>query len=243
MFPKIKDGAIFISDAHANGNREDFFRFLLFLKKGGLNPPQLFLVGDIFDLLSFKIDYTKKFFFREIKLLRRLSKRMDIYFFEGNHDFVLKPLFKNIKVFPIQKQPVFFVYKDLKICISHGDVFENCFYKIYTKIIRNPFLLSFLNFFDSFGGFFLSKRILKKQSMKKPCRKIENFKIIIEKRVKRYKDCSLVIEGHYHQNAKFFIEGKSYINLPSFACDKKVFVFKNGELKELDYDKDAVFGS
>ncbi|NPA82124.1 MAG: UDP-2,3-diacylglucosamine diphosphatase [Epsilonproteobacteria bacterium] len=243
MFPKIEEGALFVADAHLNENRDDFYRFLLFLEKGALAPSQLFLLGDIFDLLSFKIDYTKKLFLREIMLLRKLSKRFDIFYFEGNHDFLLKPLFKRMRVYSIKEQPVFFEYRDKLVAISHGDVFEGRSYMLYSKIIRNPYLLDFLNFIDKIGGYFLSKRILKNQALKNPCRKIENFEEFIAKRVHRYKKADLVVEGHHHQNKSFKIGDMEYVNLSSFACDRRVFELRKGKIKEFYYDKDAVFGS
>ncbi len=242
MSRRIKEGALFIADAHLNENRDDFYKFLLFLKKLNPLPPQLFLLGDMFDLLSFKIDYTKKIFSKEIVLLRYLSKRVKIYYFEGNHDFVLKPIFKDIEVISLKKQPALFFYEDKKILISHGDIFENLSYNLYSKIIRNEFLLSVLNFIDRVFGFFISRKILKSQAKKEPCRRMENFKDFIKERLKRYEKCDLVIEGHHHQN-RFFKEGEmEYVNLSSFACDRRVFEFRKGKIKEFDYDKNTVFG-
>lgn len=57
MFPKlnIKEGALFIADAHDSVERAFFFDFLVYVNQ---NPPsQLFLMGDMFDLLVGSVSY------------------------------------------------------------------------------------------------------------------------------------------------------------------------------------------
>ena len=48
----IKPGAIFIGDAHAGASRPQFLKFLRALKAEPTPPPQIFMMGDMFDFLA-----------------------------------------------------------------------------------------------------------------------------------------------------------------------------------------------
>ena len=142
---QIKEGAIFISDAHANTNRKEFLHFLQSMDKGELTPPQLFLMGDLFDFLAYGASYTQKFYQQEINLINKLSYTIEIFYIEGNHDFNLKKIFPNIKVYPIEKQPLLVSYKNQKGLISHGDINGSMIYKISHKILRSYIFLKILD--------------------------------------------------------------------------------------------------
>ena len=90
---KLLENAIFIGDCHENENKHFFFNFLKFLDEKNPKIPQIFLIGDIFDFLT-NTDFVKKFYKKEIELLNKLSKKYEIYYIEGNHDFNLSEIFK-----------------------------------------------------------------------------------------------------------------------------------------------------
>ena len=236
MFLEIKEGAVFLSDAHENSKREGFYLFLKSLQKGDIKTSQLFLMGDMFDLLVGEVDHTKRVYKKYIKLLNELSKDMEIYYFEGNHDYNLSSLFENIKIFPLSKQPVIFGYKDKKIALLHGDIYAGLSYKIYSTIIRNSFILKILNKIDLFLDNFISKKILKNQKNKNICTEIKNFEDFILKRVKFYKIESIdkICEGHYHQDRRFKFDDIEYINFPSFACKGDYYQVLGGEMKRCE---------
>lgn len=217
----ILDGAIFIADVHYNYKRKEFE---LFLKKLFDNPPpQLFLLGDIFDFLSNEIDYFKKINKPLIDLINKLSKKTKIYYFEGNHDFNLKNLFcEKIYIYPISNQPQIFFYKNKKIALSHGDIYSDFSYKLYTSFIRNSFILKTINFFD-FNNF-ISKYFEKKLSNKQICNKKN---LSLNYRIDLYEEIDLVIEGHFHEE----ILTNDYINLPAFACGEKYLTLTSGKFK------------
>ncbi len=226
MCLRIKEGAVFISDAHDNSKRDGFYRFLQKIDSKEIDTSQLFLMGDMFDLLFGSVAYTVKKHQKEIDLLNRLSKDTEIFYFEGNHDFNLKELFPNIKVFPIEAQPVLFTIKDMQLFLSHGDKFGDTVHKLYTQIIRNKTVLKILNFTDMMFGNFISEKLERDLSNKKICTEIENFKDLIEKKLSEYlidKE-AYVVEGHYHQNRSFEFKKVKYINLPSFACNQSYFI-------------------
>jgi len=214
----LKDGAIFIADAHYK--KEDKRLYYLLLELNSSPPPQLFLVGDIFHLLldfPYLIEYNKKV----INLINELSKKTEVYYFEGNHDFCLDGIFEKSVI----------LLKDLKkdgICINHGDIYlDDKFYLFYSKIIRKKKFMKFINIITfNFINNWLFKLILSK---KVKCEKMNNFEELAKMKVNLYKSCKLIVEGHYHQNKKY----KNYINLPSLYCQNSYLIFQNGVFKEI----------
>ena len=117
----VKSSAIFIADSHENENRENFWHFLCALKSGEIKTPQLFLMGDMFDFLASECEFFVKFYERYVRAIDELGEKMEIYYFEGNHDFNLAPLFKNVKAYPIGAQPVKFASEcGQSVLIAHG---------------------------------------------------------------------------------------------------------------------------
>lgn len=230
MYPKIEDGAIFIADSHFSKKNDELVYFLEKIKKKEIYISQLFLMGDIFDFISQESKYFIKINKIVIDLLNTISKDVKITYLEGNHDFNLKGIFKNIKIVRLEEQPIYFRYQDKKIALSHGDNFTSWKYMAYSKIIRNSIFLKFLNFLDV--NYFISKKIENMLHKKSICHKIEKFRNIVEKRVYFY-NSDVIIEGHYHQGDKFLIDGKLYINIPSLTCQKEyVKLVDNSFIKE-----------
>ena len=224
----IKEGAIFIADSHENENRKNFLRFLYALKSGEIKTPQLFLMGDMFDFLAAQCEFFVKFYEPYIDVINEISKKTEIYYFEGNHDFNLAPLFKNVKTYPIGAQPVKFASKCQKcVFIAHGDIFLPLVSKYALRFLRVKIFLKTMNFFDKFLNFRLSKRILNKLKRKILDYKIPNFKELAEAKVYRYNGlckADIVIEGHYHQGDIFELGSQKYVNVPSFACEQSYFI-------------------
>nr|WP_314747378.1 UDP-2,3-diacylglucosamine diphosphatase [uncultured Campylobacter sp.] len=224
----IKEGAIFIADSHENENRKNFLRFLYALKSGEIKTPQLFLMGDMFDFLAAQCEFFVKFYEPYIDVINEISKKTEIYYFEGNHDFNLVPLFKNVKTYPIGTQPVKFASKCQEcVFIAHGDIFLPLVSKYALRFLRVKIFLKTMNFFDKFLNFRLSKRILNKLKRKILDYKIPNFKELAEAKVYRYNGlckADIVIEGHYHQGDIFELGSQKYVNVPSFACEQSYFI-------------------
>lgn len=233
----VKSGAIFIADSHENENRENFWHFLCALKSGEIKTPQLFLMGDMFDFLASECEFFVKFYERYIHTIDELGEEMEIYYFEGNHDFNLARLFKNVKAYPIGAQPVKFASEcGHSVLIAHGDIFLPFVSKYALRFLRVKFFLKIMNFFDKFLNFRLSKRILNKLKQKILDYKIPNFKNLVEAKMRQYNafyQTDVVIEGHYHQGEQYTIGKQKYINIPSFACEQSYFV--------VEYDQNIKF--
>lgn len=229
MFRNIKESAVFVADSHVNEKNRDSF-FLLLQKIEELNPPQIFFMGDIFDLLVSEVKSSIDKNIDVIKKMDMIASKIPSYYFEGNHDFSLKSVFRNITVFERKEQPCRFLYKDIKVALSHGDIWTTKRYEIYINILQNKTVLRILSFFNEIIDDFIAKKIREYNYSKNLCKKIENFENIIKKRMKNYKDVDMVIEGHFHQNVELVFDNLRYINLPSFACGGKYGLFKEGRI-------------
>ncbi|MGP2657701.1 UDP-2,3-diacylglucosamine diphosphatase [Malaciobacter sp. WC5094] len=223
---QLKESAIFVADSHYNKKNTQFLLFLKKLEKQEIQTKQLFLMGDNFDFISGE----SKYFIRQnqelIDILNKLSNKIQIVYLEGNHDYNLSKLFPNILVVKREEQPLIINYKEQSVALSHGDNFINWQYDLYCKIIRNTFLLKFLNLID-FNNF-ISKKIDEALLEKNICHKINDFKTLVKKRVDNY-NTNIVIEGHYHQGKTYKLDNKFYVNIPSLCCDNMYTVFSKEE--------------
>ncbi len=220
---EIKEGALFIADSHYPHHGDEFLTLLKKLASGEIVTPQLFLMGDNFDLLFGYNSYIQTFSFEAIVLLQHLSERVEIHYFEGNHDFLLNDIFTNIKIYPRESQPVIFQLNGQRVGLSHGDRYALGWkYDLYCRIQRSRWFFKLLN---PFGKWLIDKQI-SELKQKEICHSMEHFEVRAGEIADSYKDVDLVIEGHYHQ-AK--VIGK-YIALPSLACQGQVGMVRDGEV-------------
>ena len=220
---QIKEHALFIADAHYPHHGEEFLTLLKKIQNNTIQTPQLFLMGDIFDLLFGYNDYIQTFSKEAIKLLQELSKTIEIVYIEGNHDFCLKEIFPNIKVYSREEQPIHYTLKGQDLYLSHGDRYERGFvYNLYTKILRKKTTLTLLKPFEKQ---IIDHRI-KKLKAKKICGNFIGYEKKFNAIRSHYPKDSLIIEGHFHQA----VIHKNYISLPSLACQGEVGVVEEGEV-------------
>ncbi len=217
---KLLEGAFFISDAHYSHSRPQFLDFLQAIQSQELLPTQIIFMGDIFDALFGSIPKTYENNKDAINIINKLAQKIEVVYLEGNHDFNLAPVFINVKIFKIKKQPLLCSFKEKKVLLAHGDFDGAFFYKLYTTVIRNRFVLKFLNYFDTFILSKLDEYLGKKDD----CKKLEWFDGFIKKRITNNYNCDYFIEGHFHQNTQIELEKLSYINLGAFACNQRYFI-------------------
>ena len=223
----ISEKAIFIADSHFNEKRAQLLIFLKKLKSKEIETEQLFLMGDMFDFISGESKYFIKRNSKVISLLNEISLNIEIIYLEGNHDYNLKELFPNIKIYKRENQPIFMTYQNQSVALSHGDIFVNdIFYDIYCKFIRNRFFLLFMNAIDFKN--FISKKIYYGLLKKNICRKMNNFQEIVSKRVKHY-NTNIIIEGHFHQGKEYILDKKRYKNIQSLNCSNEYVILCNNE--------------
>lgn len=187
-------------------------------------------MGDIFDFLSEESKYFVKKNQIIIDKINELSKSCEVYYFEGNHDYNLSSLLTNSNIFSKTDQPQIFQVANKKIALLHGDSFVGIGYEIFSKIIRNRFLLKLLNFLDY--NYLISKKIEKSLSNKKICYK---FKIENDWILKRFKNITtdIVAEGHYHQNYQTSLTLFEYVNFPSLACTGEYSYFDGAKFQTI----------
>ena len=219
----IKENALFIADAHYPHHGDEFLQLLKKLESDKVKTPQLFLMGDIFDLLFGYSDYIKTFSSQAIELLNRLSETIEIHYLEGNHDFCLKELFPYIKVYSREEQPIEFKLNNQTIYLAHGDLYETGFaYNLYCKLLRNRITLTLLKPFEKQ----VIDQRMKKLKAKIICKPFDSFEQRTIAITKNYPNNSLIIEGHFHQAKQF----NNYISLPSLACQKQIGIVINGAI-------------
>ncbi len=226
----IQEGALFVADAHYPHHGDEFLYLLKALDAGRIETPQLFLMGDIFDLLFGCGKYIRNFYAEEIALLNRLSERIEIHYFEGNHDFCLGNVFPKISIYSRSMQPVAMELGDRKVMLSHGDRYDaGLGYEIFTFFLRScRGMCLFLPWQQP-----LTDRPMRKLRGKKICRKIPAFEKKVERIVSRYPyEIDLIVEGHFHQGRKI---GK-YLALPALACQKELAVVQGGEIRFVTLD-------
>ncbi|SFV56459.1 FIG022708: hypothetical protein [hydrothermal vent metagenome] len=221
---EIKENAIFIADSHYPHHGKELFNILKAIDKREIITEQLFLIGDNFDLLFGYNQYIKSFSQDAITILDKLSYKIEIYYFEGNHDFLLSDIFKNIHIYTREEQPISFNYKNRIVSISHGDKYDtNILYTLYSKILRNRYFIKLLKPFEKN----IINHQIDKLKTKKICHKFKNFEKKVDKILENYSNSDIVIEGHFHQEKII----KNYYSLPSLACQKKIGIIKNSKIE------------
>jgi len=225
----IQEKALFIADSHYPHHGDDFLILLQKLSSGEITASQLFLMGDNFDLLFGYNEYIQTFSKDAIDLLNVLSQKLEIHYFEGNHDFCLKELFPDIRVYSREEQPIVFNMNEKYVAISHGDKYvTGAGYDLYCSVLRSRTTLTMLRPFEKL----IIDHRMKKLSQKKICRTFNGFEKRVEAILSHYTDADLIVEGHFHQAKRI---GK-YVSLPSLACQREVGVVRDGDIVFISVD-------
>lgn len=220
---EIKENAIFIADSHYPHHGDAFLTLLQKIAAKEIQTPQIFLMGDNFDLLFGYNDYIQIFSTEAIELLQRLSKELEMIYLEGNHDFCLAELFPDMQVYSREEQPIYYALNGKRVALSHGDRYVTGFgYDLYCKMLRNRVTLTLLKPFQKL----IINHRMGKLSGKEICFHFIGFEQRVEQILEYYRDADLVIEGHFHQ-AKTIGQ---YISLPSLACQGEVAVIEEGKI-------------
>lgn len=226
MSHNLKEGALLVADSHYSPKNPHFLTLLEKIYSGEIKTSQLILLGDNFDLLlspvKSSIDNNRK----AIDLINKISEEKEIVYFEGNHDFLLKKIFKKAKIFSYFQQPVLFQLNEQRVLFSHGDWGNNTKHSVMTNLFRNVISIQLFNFlsFNFINNWFVTKLTNRLQT-KNICTKIKNFQEIIQQRLLNKEfDCDYIVEGHFHQGEEFLIKNQKYINVNSFACNQSYLV-------------------
>jgi UDP-2,3-diacylglucosamine hydrolase len=227
----IQPGAVFIADAHYHEERDALFSLLRSFLDAP--PPQIFLMGDIFDLLIGSFPYLMEKNRRLIDVIEALGEKTEVYFFEGNHDFLLEGRLKNLTYIPLSQQPMLFDLNGKTAALSHGDYDEGPAHNMMTRLLRNPLFIKLIHLVTlNFLGNWYLKKTEKSLKAKKVCRKFENFEGYIAKKIKKnLQNADVIIEGHYHQGVSIKYGQKLYYNVDGFACNQSYSVVESDQDK------------
>ena len=207
---EIKQDAIFIADSHTQcvaQNRRD--SLILSLEKLLKSPPsQIFLMGDISNILVGNLKSSVESNQRLIGAIDLLTKKAQIIYFEGNHDFNLEGIMPSVIKIPRNNQPQLAKFGDKIALIAHGDIFLDKRYEIYIKILSAKMSAKILNALDlaTFGRLY---NFIEKKVQSKKIRLLSDegaIQTLIQRRIQSYQNYILcknlcvdfVIEGHFH---------------------------------------------
>jgi len=222
----LHDGAILIADAHYDASHRPWLLDLLQrIADDEMTPPQLVLMGDIFDLLFGPIPLTHRRNATIIALINRIARKIDVIYLEGNHDFQLASLFPHVRVVPLEQQPLRCRWGTQTVLLAHGDTAGPLAYRLYTGVIRNRVVLLLLRFIDDLTNHALVARLDRYLSMKNDCYEIADFEALVKRRFKEidYRDVTWIMEGHFHQNRRLRLGNAIYVNLGAFACNQRYY--------------------
>ncbi len=224
---KLEEGAVFLADSHVNSkNRLHFERALNFFERE--SPPQIFWMGDIFDLLIGGLQSSLREHSELIEKMEALAKVSDSFYLEGNHDFFLGTVFKSVKTVPRTDQPLMLELGDRRAALLHGDLWTTKSYEIYITLLQKRFVTKGVLWLNELLNDAIAEAIRKYTLSKKICKKIDNFDKIVKDRLKKI-EADTIIEGHFHQGVSLGGE-REYYNLPSFACDRSIGVWSGSRL-------------
>lgn len=236
----IKEDAIFLADSHIKNGKGDLIDIFKKMLKKNEFPSQIFLLGDISNILVGNLTSSVESNNIMLSLLDSLSNKIEIIYFEGNHDFNLANVLPKVLKISRKNQPLIAQFKDKKVLLAHGDIFLNKKYEMYIKILTSSKSARILNFFDCLtkGRLynFISKKVENKQ-IKYP----QNANHIIKKRLESYRlyinslnlEISMIIEGHFHIGKIVESESFIYVALGSFYHDNNVFSILDNKFKKI----------
>lgn len=207
---EIKDDAIFIADSHtqcfAQHGRDSLI--LVLEKMLDSAPSQIFLMGDISNILVGNLKSSLKSNEKLLNAIDSLSQKAQIIYFEGNHDFNLECILPNVVKIPRKNQPQLAHFGDKSALIAHGDIFLDKKYEIYIKMLNAKITAKILNALDlaTFGRLYA---FIEKKVQSKKIRLLSDesaIQMLIKRRIQSYQNYILrhnlrvdfVIEGHFH---------------------------------------------
>ena len=133
---------LILSDLHIWGPEDPLYRALLrFLNEQMTDGVSLFIVGDLFDIfIGNKAIFSQKY--RELIDLLKLKCRSgaNVYYLEGNHDFLLKGVFAGESRIEIFSEEIIFEWDQRLFYFCHGDRINprDYSYRAFRMAIRNP---------------------------------------------------------------------------------------------------------
>ena len=218
-FHPSKVMAWFVSDVHLVGENDPRGQaFLQFLRSLNLQVcTHLFLVGDIFDLWISNHRYFVQKFPAILEQLKRLrDQKVQIHYFEGNHDLYLHDYFSHELELNVHVGPEYFELGPWLVRVEHGDQMdpEDRGYRFLRWLLRTPVMVFVARNLPgpvvAGIGEFLSRRSRTYTSTLKtisPVRTIEKIRAHAHAKASQ-RICDLFVSGHVHEQDDYsFVTG------------------------------------
>jgi UDP-2,3-diacylglucosamine hydrolase len=155
--------AFITSDIHIQKTSDDSAKFLINFIESALThkPDRVYFLGDIFDyMVGEHTEYLEKydFFFNGVREL--VEAKIEVFYFEGNHDFHLKKVFiELIQKYNLDEDLIHYCQASIveqldgrQVWFGHGDVldYNNVAYKRWKKIYTSKYMHTFVSNILSF---------------------------------------------------------------------------------------------
>jgi UDP-2,3-diacylglucosamine hydrolase len=132
---------IILSDLHLWGPEDPLYRALLhFIDSKLESGDKFFIVGDLFDLfIGNKAVFIERYY-ELISRLRALGERnVEVFYFEGNHDFHLEDIFEDCAHVRIYGDTLHYEWDNRKLHFCHGDRinWKDLGYQAFRLLTRN----------------------------------------------------------------------------------------------------------
>lgn len=237
-----------LSDLHLQlpNNDSRYKNFLDVLKKFQKSSiDELFLMGDIFDILIGPFNFWKRLhpeFFDFLKIAPTLGKR--ITWVQGNHDFQIQALLKEYNVNWIEHDAII-ERNQLKIYLAHGDLADwtDKLHPLWRKLLTSNFLRWTLNLLsENFAEKYFYPFALKASSTS---RKVSGTTPRDPQANKTFKEyalkmgelhhASLVLLGHSHLKENSSLSEKiHYLNIGSWLNESLLGMIEINEDKKFE---------
>lgn len=240
--------AYFISDIHIRSeDKTNGLKLIELLKNIPDDVTHLVLVGDIFDWWVASHKYFIKRYSKIISEFKKLlARNVEIHYFEGNHDLLLKKFWEKELGMHVHTDDHFFNFDGLIVRTEHGDLMnkDDTGYLFLRKALRS-FPINFLmtelpgKMMEVIGDRFSRVSRFYTDRMNQAYKeKVKHMTRTYAEEIHKQKPFDLIITGHTHVDDDFTLQIGSKnvrtVNLGSWLDRPKVFMVTAREQKFLD---------
>lgn len=237
--------AFFVSDLHLKTeDSQKALLFINFLEKLPNDTSHLILLGDIFDLWVGDHDYFKKKFPKLIQAIQNLIvRKIEIHYFEGNHDLHLKKFWEHELGVVVHNNHKVFEWPSITVRAEHGDLMnpDDTGYLFLRRFLRTK-PMEFISYHlpGSAVGFIGDRssrmsRIYTDRLNQKYKETVQSLTRNYAQKIYKETPFDLFVSGHTHVDDDFTFEmtGKKIrsINLGSWLDKPKVLIIDDNKIE------------
>ncbi len=230
--------AFFVSDLHLKAEDTQKAQiFLSFLNNLPEDATHLILLGDIFDLWVGNHEYFQKKFPKLIENIKSIvSRKVEVHYFEGNHDLHLKKFWEDHLGVTVHNSYKIFQWGDLIVRAEHGDLMnpEDKGYLFLRKFLRTK-PMEFISYHlpGSIVGFIGDRssrmsRIYSDRLNQKYKEAVQSLTRNYAQKIYKETPFDLFVSGHTHvdDDFTFDVDGKKArsVNLGSWLDKPKYLI-------------------